>query len=129
GQNQRAMRDRENQKPVGIWIRVSTEDQARGESPQHHETRARMYAEAKGWQVVRVYDLSGVSGKSVAEHPEAKAMREDVAAGRVKALVFSKLARLARNTRELLDFAEFFSEHGADLASLDESIDTSSPAG
>ena len=77
------MRAREERKPVAIWIRVSTEDQARGESPAHHEARARMYAEAKGWGVVRVYDLSGVSGKSVAEHPETRAMREDVAAGRV----------------------------------------------
>jgi hypothetical protein len=24
-------------KAVGIWIRVSTEDQARGKSPEHHE--------------------------------------------------------------------------------------------
>lgn len=38
-------------KDVGIWIRVSTEDQARGESPEHHEKRARYYAEAKGWRV------------------------------------------------------------------------------
>src|SRR5437762_541256 len=30
-------------KPVGIWIRVSTEDQARGESPEHHERSARLY--------------------------------------------------------------------------------------
>ena len=28
-------------KRVGIWIRVSTEDQAKGESPEHHEQRAR----------------------------------------------------------------------------------------
>jgi hypothetical protein len=27
-------------KPVGIWIRVSTEDQAHGESPEQHEKRA-----------------------------------------------------------------------------------------
>jgi hypothetical protein len=40
----------EKQKTVGIWIRVSTEDQARGESPEHHEKRARYYAESKGWQ-------------------------------------------------------------------------------
>jgi len=32
-------------KKVAIWIRVSTEDQARGESPEHHEHRARAYAE------------------------------------------------------------------------------------
>jgi hypothetical protein len=36
-------------KSVGIWIGVSTEDQARGESPEHHEKRARIYAEIKGW--------------------------------------------------------------------------------
>ena len=36
-------------KRVGIWIRVSTEDQVRGESPETHERRARLYAEAKGW--------------------------------------------------------------------------------
>ena len=27
-------------KDVGIWIRVSTEDQAKGESPEHHLERA-----------------------------------------------------------------------------------------
>ncbi|PZO50456.1 MAG: recombinase family protein [Alphaproteobacteria bacterium] len=116
-------------KSVGIWIRVSTEDQARGESPAHHEKRARLYAEAKGWQVMTHYDLSGVSGKTVMEHPEAKRMLRDVAAGTISGLIFSKLARLARNTKELLDFAERFREYDADLISLQESIDTSSPAG
>lgn len=116
-------------RPVGIWVRVSTEDQARGESPLHHETRARLYAEVKGWHPVRVYDLSGVSGKTVWDHPEAHAMRADIKAGRIQALIFSKLARLARNTRELLDFAEYFQACGADLVALDESIDTSTPAG
>ena len=116
-------------KRVGIWIRVSTEDQARGESPAHHEQRARMLAQAKGWQVANLYDLSGVSGKTVMDHPECRRMLKDVASGAISALVFSKLARLARNTKELLEFAEYFGEHDADLISLGESIDTSTPAG
>lgn len=29
-------------KPVAIWLRVSTEDQVRGESPEHHEKWARL---------------------------------------------------------------------------------------
>lgn len=41
----------EKQKSVGIWIRVSTEDQAQGDSPEHHEKRARAYAEAKEWNI------------------------------------------------------------------------------
>src|SRR6266498_1365219 len=90
-------------KNVGIWIRVSTEDQAQGESPEHHEKRARYYAESKGWDVKVVYHLEAVSGKSVMQHPEAKKMLRDIKDGTISGLIFSKLARLARNTKELLD--------------------------
>ncbi len=118
-----------DKKPVGIWIRVSHEDSVKGESPEHHEHRARAYAEAKGWDVVKMYRLDAVSGKSVKDRPETQQMLQDVREGNIQALIFSKLARLARNTRELLDFADFFQEQNAGLISLQESIDTSSPAG
>lgn len=119
----------ERSKHVGIWIRVSTEEQAQGDSPELHERRAQAYAEAKGWEVKAVYRLEAVSGKGVMAHPEAKRMLADIAKGEITGLIFSKLARLARNTKELLEFADYFREHGADLVSLGESIDTSTPAG
>lgn len=119
----------ERAKIVGVWLRVSTEDQVRGESPEHHERRAKAYAEAKGWKIVEVYRLDAVSGKSVMEHPECKRMLKDLKDRRITGLIFSKLARLARNTRELLEFADRFEELGGDLISLQESIDTSTPAG
>ena len=119
----------DHDKRVGIWIRVSTEDQVRGESPEHHERRARLYAEARGWQVKEVYQLDAVSGKSVMGRPETQKMLEDMRRGHITGLIFSKLARLARNTRELLEFAEIFRTYDADLISLQESIDTSTPAG
>ena len=116
-------------KRVGIWIRVSTEDQAKGESPEHHEQRAREYAKFQDWNVVEVYDLAGVSGKTVMENAEAKRMIADIKRGHITALIFSKLARLARNTKELLEFADLFRLHSVDMVSLQEKIDTSSPAG
>jgi site-specific DNA recombinase len=116
-------------KNVGIWIRVSTEDQAQGESPEHHEKRAREYAKFNGWKVREIYDLAGVSGKTVMDHPEAKRMMADIRRGHISGLIFSKLARLARNTRELLDFSDMFREENADMISLQEKIDTSTPAG
>jgi len=116
-------------KRVGIWIRVSTEDQARGESPQHHEARAREYAKFNEWSVIEVYDLAGVSGKTVMENAEAKRMIADIKRGHITGLIFSKLARLARNTKELLEFADLFRQHSVDMISLQEKIDTSSPAG
>jgi site-specific DNA recombinase len=118
-----------NRKAVGIWIRVSTEDQAKGESPEHHEKRARLYAEAKDWEVKEVYLLEAVSGKSVIGHPETQRMLGHIKSGRITGLIFSKLARLARNTKELLEFSEIFREYHADLISLQEAIDTSTPAG
>ena len=66
--------ERDTPKAVGIWIRVSTEDQVRGESPEHHLKRASAYAEAKGWDVVEVYRLEAVSGKAVMGHAEAQRM-------------------------------------------------------
>ena len=116
-------------KPVGIWIRVSTEDQAQGESPEHHRERAKAYIASKGWNVKEIYDLAGQSGKAVMEHPECKRMMKDIKRGHITGLVFSKLARLSRNRRELEDFADFFSAHHADLISLAEAIDTSTAGG
>ncbi len=116
-------------KRIGIWIRVSTEDQAQSDSPEHHEYRAKSYADSKGWHVIGVYHLEAVSGKSVLSHKEAKRMLEDVAKGRITGLIFSKLARLARNTKELLEIADIFQKFNADLISLEENVDTSSPAG
>lgn len=116
-------------KQVGVWLRVSTDDQVQGESLEIHEHRARLYAESKGWQVAQVYRLEAVSGKRVADHPEARRMIADVEGGVISGLIFSKLARLSRNNRELLEFAELFEKANADLISLAESIDTSTPAG
>src|SRR5881396_3719378 len=116
-------------KHVGIWIRVSTEDQAKGDSPEHHEKRARIYAESKDWKVREVYHLEAVSGKSVMDESETARMLRDIKNAHITGLIFSKLARVARNTRELLEIADIFREHDADLVSLQEAIDTSTPAG
>lgn len=116
-------------KQVGIWIRVSTEDQKKGDSPEHHLDQAKTYAKLHDYEVVEIYDLSGVSGKTVKEHPECKRMLSDIYHKRISGLIFSKIARFARNTIELLEFANFFKENNADLISIKESFDTSTPAG
>ncbi|CAL2093349.1 Site-specific DNA recombinase [Tenacibaculum sp. 190524A02b] len=116
-------------KEVGIWIRVSTDDQAKGESPEHHRERALAYAKAKGWKVKEIYDSSGKSGKTVINFEQTQKMLNDIKQGHITGLIFSKLARFARNTKELLDFADYFQMYNADLISIYESIDTSTPAG
>jgi len=43
-------------KRIGIWLRVSTEMQVLGDSPEHHEQRARYYCEAKEWVKHQTYE-------------------------------------------------------------------------
>lgn len=114
---------------VGIYVRVSVLDKSNADSPETHEKRGRMYAESKGWNVKEVYVLPSVSGKSTVDHPETKRMLKDITTGKIQGLIFSKLARLARNTEQLLFYSNFFQEHNAHLISLSESIDTSTASG
>ena len=116
-------------KNVAIWIRVSTAMQVESESPEVHLQRAKSYCEFKGWNIVKTFRLDGLSGKSIKEYPETIEMMDDVKNGVIDGLVFSKLARLCRNTKELIEIAEHFQEHNADLVSLGENIDTSNPIG
>lgn len=76
------MREDKKTKRAGIWLRVSTEDQGRGESPETQERRDRLYAEAKAWNVVEIYRLDAVSEKTVKEHPEAKRSANSTSASR-----------------------------------------------
>ncbi|WP_299223122.1 recombinase family protein [uncultured Psychroserpens sp.] len=114
---------------VGIFVRVSVIDKKNKESPEIHEARARMFASSKGWNVSRVYVLPGVSGKTTLNQLETQKMLRDIKAGIIEGIIFSKLARLARNTEELLFYSKYFQEHNASLISLSESIDTSTSSG
>ncbi len=116
-------------KQVGIWIRVSTEMQVDRESPEHHLERAKAYAKFNHWNVMKIYRLDAESGKSIMEYHETQEMLHDIRTGVISGLIFSRLARLARNTRELLEIADIFQAHQADLISIGEKIDTTSPAG
>jgi site-specific DNA recombinase len=107
---------------VGLWVRVSTEMQAQGDSPETHERRAREYAAGRGWDVATVYRLHGVSGAVSLAHPEAARMLADVESGRIT-------ARIARDGIQFRLLHRSFRAAGADLISLDENIDTSTASG
>lgn len=115
---------------VGLFIRVSTLDQVNNtDSVETHIERGKMYAQSKGWEVVKIYNLAGVSGKSTIKHKHTQEMFEDISHGRVEGIIISSLSRLARNTAELLEYSKYFEEHNASLISINESLDTSTSGG
>ncbi|MCB0537036.1 MAG: recombinase family protein, partial [Bacteroidetes bacterium] len=118
-----------NKKQVGLWIRVSSSMQVERESHTHHEIRGKSFISSRDWHLKKIYRLEAMSGKSIKDYPQTKEMLADIKAGVITGLVFSKIARLARNTKELIEISEIFREHNADLISMDMSIDTSTAIG
>ena len=59
------------------------------------------------------------------QNMKAQRMVRDVIDGKITGLIFSTLARLARNTKELLELSDFFREQEADLISLEETANLS----
>jgi len=77
----------------------------KGDNPEHHLDQANTYAKLHNYEIVEIYDLKGVSGKTVKEHPECQRMLMDNHRSHIGGLIFSKIVRFARNTIEILEFA------------------------
>lgn len=110
------------------YIRVSTGKQVSegyGLDDQRHRITA--FCAAKGWPLERIYVDAGVS--AVKRRPEWEQLLVDVLADGITHVVSTKLTRVGRSTRDLLDTYEMLESKGVALVLIDESIDTSTPAG
>lgn len=116
---------------TALYIRVSTEKQAdEGYSLEAQENRLHAYCTAQGWTTdpVHVYVDAGISGRSTAR-PAFQAMMKAAQDGQIARIVVTKMDRLARNTKDLLDTVERLQSFGCALVLLDLNIDTGTPTG
>jgi DNA invertase Pin-like site-specific DNA recombinase len=114
-------------KAIG-YCRVSTVQQAtEGVSLDAPERRIRAWCEAQGLILEEVYVDAGASGSRADNRPELQ--RALAACRKGCVLVFFSLSRLSRSTRDVLAILDRLQGQGADLASVSESLDTSSPSG
>lgn len=115
---------------TGIYVRVSTEEQAKeGYSIRAQEEKLRAYATLKDWNIYTVYADEGISGKDIDGRPAIKQMIADVTSGKVNNVLVYKIDRLTRSTKNLIELVELFNNHHCAFNSLQESIDTSSATG
>ncbi len=114
-------------KAVG-YVRVSTEEQAaEGYSLEAQERSIRAYCEAKGWSLTRVYRDEGLSAYKDVRRPEYEAMM--AAMDKWEIVVVWKLNRLHRTMRGFVMDSLKLADAKKDLASVTESLDTSSAMG
>lgn len=115
-------------KAVG-YSRVSTADQAReGISLEIQETRFRAWCEAGDCEPLAFFQDAGLSGSRADNRPGLQAAIKAARKNKAALVVYS-LSRLARSTRDAILIAEDLHRAGADLVSLTEKIDTTSPTG
>ena len=69
----------EEKKIAGLYIRVSTEDQAReGFSLPEQEKRLRVMCEYKGYEIYNVYKDAGISAKTGNKRPAFEELLQDI---------------------------------------------------
>lgn len=89
-------------KIAGIYIRVSTEDQAReGFSLGEQEEKLRQLCKYKEFQIYKVYKDAGISAKDMEHRPGFQQMMEDMKKGLINYIVAYKLDRVTRSVRDL----------------------------
>ena len=92
----------EKKNVAGIYIRVSTEDQAReGFSLGEQKEKLEALCKYKGYEVYKVYKDAGISAKDITHRPQFQAMLEDMKAGKINYIVAYKLDRVTRSVKDL----------------------------
>ena len=114
---------------VGIYCRVSTQDQAReGFSLPEQEARLKALCTYKGYQVVDIYIDSGISAKDT-NRPEFQRLMNDIKFGRINRIVAFKLDRVTRSIVDLEKLVSYLEENNCSLECACEEINTSNANG
>lgn len=117
-------------KIAGLYIRVSTEDQAReGFSLPEQEKRLRAMCEYKGYQVYKVYEDAGISAKTGNKRPAFDELLQDIKDKKCNTIVVLKLDRLTRSVYDWENILKFLEENNAYLDCANDDINTTNANG
>ena len=120
----------EEKKIAGIYIRVSTEDQAReGFSLPEQEKRLRAMCEYKGYEIYKIYKDAGISAKTGNYRPAFEELKEDIKNKKCNTIVVLKLDRLTRSVYDWENIMKFLEENNAYLDCANDDINTTNANG
>ncbi len=117
-------------KIAGLYIRVSTEDQAReGFSLPEQEKRLRAMCEYKGYEIYKLYKDAGISAKTGNHRPAFEELLQDIKDGKCNTIVVLKLDRLTRSVYDMEHIMKFLEENNAYLDCANDDINTTNANG
>lgn len=115
---------------AAIYIRVSTEDQAReGYSLEAQETALRKWCKENKYDIYDLYADRGISGKDIKNRPEMQRLLQDAAEHKFDTIVFWALSRFTRSVADLYATMEILDSKEVSLKSYTEIFDTGGPMG
>ena len=116
---------------AGLYERVSTEEQAKyGYSIKTQIDALNEHCEKNQMKVVDHYTDDGVSGgKPAFKRPEMSRLLDDVKAGRIDVILFTRLDRWFRNVQEYFKVQEILEKHNVEWKAIWEDYDTTTANG
>ncbi len=120
----------EEKKLCGIYMRVSTEDQAReGFSLPEQKERLEAYCKFNGYKIVEYYTDAGISAKTGNHRPEYDRMLEDGKQGKINMIIALKLDRITRSTRDWETLMDYLEKYNINIAFVNDDINTTTANG
>lgn len=120
-----------NVKRAALYPRVSTDEQAKyGFSIKAQKDALIEYCEKNNIKIVDIYADEGVSGgKAAMKRPAMKRLLEDVQAGKIDVILFTRLDRWFRNLKEYYKVEEILEKHGVSWKCILEDYETETSSG
>jgi len=122
--------DKEVKKIAGLYMRVSTENQAReGFSLPKQKTRLEDYCRAKGYEIGDYYTDEGISAKKGNYRPEFERLKEDIKNKKINTMLALKQDRITRSIFDWENIITFLEENNAYLDLVNDDINTTTSNG
>ncbi len=120
----------EEKKKCGLYLRVSTEDQAReGFSLPEQKERLEAFCKFKGYEIIDYYQDAGISAKTGNHRPEFERLKEDIKSKKINTIVSLKLDRITRSIYDWENLITFLDENNAYLDCANDEINTTTANG
>lgn len=117
-------------KVAGIYIRVSTEDQAReGFSLGEQQEKLEALCKYKDFKVYKIYKDAGISAKDMQHRPQFQKMIKDMRDGKINYIVAYKLDRVTRSVRDLEELITELEKYHCYLVCDRDDVNTSTANG
>ena len=117
-------------KVCGLYMRVSTEDQAReGFSLPEQKERLEAYCKFKGFVIKDYYTDAGISAKTGNYRPEFERLKEDIKLKKINTIIALKQDRITRSIFDWEELMRFLEENDAYLDCVNDDINTTNANG